>query len=162
MYFFLYRFCNFLYPISSFLFLLSTFLYTPQIFSTYPILPQSERALYSAVTYTLSGCLNVPCNRPMPTFDYPPGPPPHPHPAPPGPPSYPTRPATLPGSQQHPHPVPLGPLHLAAVVPCRAPCRLLADRTTLCHPREHLHMGVFVCVSFSTSLLSFSTTTLSF
>ena len=41
-------------------------LHPPQIFSTYPILPQSERVLYSAVTYTLSGCLNVLCNWPIP------------------------------------------------------------------------------------------------
>ena len=35
----------------------------------------SERVLYSAVTYTLSGCINVHCNRPIPAH------PPTPHPA---------------------------------------------------------------------------------
>ena len=68
----------------------------PQIFSTCPILPRSKRVLYSAVTCTLSGFINVHCSRPIPA--HPPthpaqpttGPPPHPHPAPPGPPPHPT------------------------------------------------------------------------
>ena len=38
----------------------------PQFFSTYPILLRLERVLYAAVTYTLSGCMNVLCNRPIP------------------------------------------------------------------------------------------------
>ena len=40
----------------------------PQFFSTYPILPQLVRVLYSAraVTYCLSGCMNVLCNWPIP------------------------------------------------------------------------------------------------
>ena len=36
----------------------------PQFFSTYPIL--LRLVLYAAVTYTLSGCMNVLCNRPIP------------------------------------------------------------------------------------------------
>ena len=69
LYFFLRRFCCFLYPVSSFLYpppppkLFST---PPQFFSTYPILLRLERVLYAAVTYTLSGCMNVLCNRPIP------------------------------------------------------------------------------------------------
>ena len=81
----------------------------PHFFSTYPILPRLERVLYSAVTYTLSGCTNALCNRPIPahtpTHHHParhPNPqqahlarhptPETPHPPPPGP----TRPATHP------------------------------------------------------------------
>ena len=94
---FYYRLFSFLYPISSFLYPLSTFLYTPppRIFSTYPILPHSERVFYSTVTCTLSGCKNVHCNRPIPSHppthpaQPPPGPPHHPPPAPPGPPHHP-------------------------------------------------------------------------
>ena len=85
------------------------------LLSTYPILPRSEpeRVLYSAVTYTgtLSGCINVLCNRPIKAH-----PPTHPAcipttrpsthyvthtpPAPPAPPA--AGPATPPPTRPHP------------------------------------------------------------
>ena len=111
-YFFLYSFCYFLYPISSLLDPPQHFSTPPPLppfSSTYPILPRSERVLYSAVTYTLSGCMNV---QPIPLSTRPanpqPGPPwpatpsptwphparrarhPTPHPASPCPPLHPT------------------------------------------------------------------------
>ena len=39
---------------------------TPQLLSTCPNLPGTERVLYSAVTYTLSGCTKVHTNLPIP------------------------------------------------------------------------------------------------
>ena len=62
----------------------------PQFFSTCPILSLSEHVLYSAVTYTLSGCINITCYRPIPAH-------PSTHPAlPPTP--------TLPHPARHPTP----------------------------------------------------------
>ena len=108
-------------------------LHPPQIFSTCPIIPRSERVLYSAVTYALSGYINVHCSRPIPAHParhpnrlatpprhpVPPGPPPHParhpHPAPPCPqPQPPTRPDQLPWPPQSPHLAPPGPPKLTA------------------------------------------------
>ena len=43
----------------------------PQFFSTYPILPPLESVLYSAVTYTLSGHINVHHNWPTCYTPYP-------------------------------------------------------------------------------------------
>ena len=75
----------------------------PHFFPTFPILRCSERVLYSAHKYALSGYTNVPTNRPIPAHPpyHPPGPPdalirprppPPPYPAPPGPPPrHPTR-----------------------------------------------------------------------
>ena len=94
--------------------LLNFSLHSPQFFSIYPILPRSERVLYSVITDTLSGCINVLslCNRPIPA---------HPrrvtrlrpahqarHPTPTRPHSarHPTRP---PGLPLHPHPASHGP-----------------------------------------------------
>ena len=64
LYFFLSCFCSFLYLVSSFPYPRSTFLYPPPNFLYLPyytaaLLPRSERVLYSAVTYTISGCINV-------------------------------------------------------------------------------------------------------
>ena len=71
---------------------------TPPYFSpTFPIPRGSERVLYSAHTYALSACTNVPTNRPIPA--HPPLPPAHPAPTRPRP-APPTRPP--PG----PHPAP--------------------------------------------------------
>ena len=113
-----------------------------QIFSTFPI--RARQVLHServcnAVTYTLSGCINVHCNRPIPA--HPPTHPAHPHPAPagpphhphlaspgppPGPPPGPTRPATQPhpappGPQPHPPTRPDQPRHSRT---CTHPARL--------------------------------------
>ena len=81
LYFLLYSFWSFLYLIYPFLFLLSTILYTPfQIFSTYPILPQSERVFYSAVTHTLSTVWTLSASGPDQPTRHPtlPATPPHP------------------------------------------------------------------------------------
>ena len=69
----------------------------PQIFSTCPILPRSKRVLYSAVTCTLSGFINVHCSRPIPA--HPPTHPAHPQPA-----RHPT--PTRPHLARHPTPPP--------------------------------------------------------
>ena len=118
MYFCLYHFLHFSLPHITFSLPVDNFcLQPPQFFSTYLILPQSERVLYFAVIYTLSGCMNVLCNRPIPAHPpphparhrtptlphqalhpTPPCPPQLPHPAPPGPSPTPTRPATLPAA----------------------------------------------------------------
>ena len=82
----------------------STFLYAPpQLFSTYPIL---EHVLYSAVICTLSGSMNVLCNRPIPAH-----PPTHPasHPTTLPATPHPTLPRPAPTSQQGPHCTPSHP-----------------------------------------------------
>ena len=92
---------------------LPNFLYLP--YST----PIRARFLLRSYTYPFDS-MNALCNWPIPAH-----PPPHParHPTPPCPPP-------------QPHPALLSPLYLWVVVPCRAPCRLLADRTTLWEQRE--------------------------
>ena len=74
----------------------------PQIFSTYPILSKSHRVLYSAVTYTLSGCINVHCNRPIPA-----------HP--------PTHPARCPTPHLARHPTPILPATRPTTLPPTRP-----------------------------------------
>ena len=85
---------------------------SPQFSPTFPIPRGSERVLYSAHTYALSGCTNVPTNRPIPAHPPPPRPtrPPHPAPTrpPPGParpvPPGPARPAAPPPPARNPNP----------------------------------------------------------
>ena len=97
---------------------------TPPHFSpTFPIPRGSERVLYSAHTYALSGCTNVPTNRPIPAHPSrppahpaPPGPPPGPHPAPPGP-SHPAPPGPPPHPSRPAIPTPPGPARPATPSP---------------------------------------------
>ena len=68
-----------LFPLPTVLSLSPTFQFfsTPPTFSHYSSLSPPERILYSAVTYTLSDCMNVLCNRFIPAHPIPTGPPPH-------------------------------------------------------------------------------------
>ena len=103
---------------------------TPQLFSTYPFLPQSEYVFYPSVTFD---CANARSNRPtyLPASqntllaNNPPPPRPQqprhssPQPAPPAPPSAspPPRPPPCPPPGQLPHPPP-GPTHPTIPSPC--------------------------------------------